>query len=101
MDGGTSGTGTQLDLLAGSTRALVLSLRNPETKTQSGMTQSPPASKKEMRALQASGTRVFTASPTTFSPEDLMAPTAVGKALTMGREQGQADSERVGEFWSA
>ncbi len=101
MDGGTSGTGTQLDLLAGSTRALVLSLRNPETKTQSGMTQSPTASKEEMRALQASGTRVFTASPTTFTPEDLMAPTAVGKALTMGREQGQADSERVGKFWSA
>jgi NTE family protein len=99
MDGGTSGTGTHLDVLAGSQRALILCLRDPQVSHRAEMTQSPQATLAEYEALKASGTTVFTASPKSFTQAELMDPTAVGKALAMGIEQGSADAQRVEEFW--
>jgi NTE family protein len=99
MDGGTSGTGTHLDVLAGSHRALILCLRDPQVSHRAEMTQSPQATLAEYEALKASGTTVFTASPKSFTQAELMDPTAVGKALAMGIEQGSADAQRVEEFW--
>ncbi len=99
MDGGTSGTGTHLDVLAGSQRALVLCLRDPQVIQHGEMTQSPQATLVEFEALKASGTAVLTASPESFAEAELMDPTAVGKALAMGIEQGRADAQRVKEFW--
>lgn len=100
MDGGICGTGTHLDVLAGSKRALVLSLRDLANTKESGMTQSPASSKAELDALTASGTKVFRASPTHFTLEELMSPTAVGKAMEMGSSQGTDDAERFGNFWN-
>jgi NTE family protein len=99
MDGGTAGTGTHLDVLAGSKRALILCLRDPQVGHRAEMTQSPQATLAEYEALKASGTTVFTASPESFTQSELMDPTAVGKALAMGVRQGSADAQRVGEFW--
>ncbi len=101
MDGGICGTGTHLDVLAGAKRALVLSLRALADTNESGMTQNPASSKGELDALKASGTKVFTASPTHFTLEELMSPSAVGSALEMGMSQGSADAERFGDFWYA
>ncbi len=100
MDGGICGTGTHLDVLAGAKRALVLSLRDLADTKEKGMTQSPASSKAELDALIASGTAVFRASPTDFTLEELMSPTAVGKALDMGMSQGTEDADRFGEFWN-
>lgn len=99
MDGGTSGTGTHLDVLAGSHRALILCLRDPRVSHPAEMTQSPRATLAEYEALKASGTTVFTASPKSFTQAELMDPTAVGKALAMGIEQANADVQRVEAFW--
>jgi NTE family protein len=100
MDGGICGTGTHLDVLAGSKRALVLSLRDLTNTKESGMTQSPAASKAELDALTASGTKVFRASPEHFTLAELMSPTAVSKAMEMGSRQGADDAERFGNFWN-
>jgi NTE family protein len=100
MDGGICGTGTHLDVLAGAKRALVLSLRDLADTKESGMTQSPAASRAELDALTESGTQVFRASPKHFTLEELMSPTAVGKAMEMGSSQGADDAERFGNFWN-
>ncbi|MGB4324599.1 MAG: patatin-like phospholipase family protein [Candidatus Nanopelagicales bacterium] len=100
MDGGTSGTGTHLDVLAGSKRALILRLRDPKVMKNAEMTQSPKATIEESDSLKASGTEVFAASPESFTQADLMDASAVGKALAMGIKQGSADAQRVNEFWN-
>ena len=100
MDGGTSGTGTHLDVLAGSKRALILRLRDPKVMKNAEMTQSPQATIEESEQLKASGTEVFAASPESFTQAELMDASAVGKALAMGIKQGSADAHRVKEFWN-
>jgi len=99
MDGGTSGTGTHLDVLAGSRRALILSLRDPRQSHKADMTQSPATTLAEFEALKASGTKVFVASPVAVTEDELMDATAVGKALDMGVKQGLGDAEQVKSFW--
>jgi len=98
MDGGVSGTGVHLDLVAGARRVLVLKL-NVETD-KSGMTGTPADVEAENRALIESGTSVLVRSPDTVDLELLMSPQSVAAGLQMGREQGKADADMVSAFWA-
>ncbi|MEN3316563.1 MAG: hypothetical protein V7605_2797 [Acidimicrobiaceae bacterium] len=93
MDGGVCGTGTHLDLLAGTRRVVVLSLTDGRGITQGMMTSAPGSTEREFAALVASGSEVFCRVPTTVDPEALMDPAAVPDAIEMGRRQAAADAE--------
>lgn len=99
MDGGVSGTGVHLDLLAGSSRALVLSLSDGTEPGPGMMTCPPGAFLVEREALEATGTQVFARSPRPVEVSELMAPSAVPKALTMGARQARDDLGALRTFW--
>lgn len=98
MDGGVSGTGTHLDLLAGAQRGFVLSLTDGSTIDEGLMTVAPGAVEAELDALRASGTDVWVRSPTPFAIEDLMSPEAVPAALEEGRATARRDLPRLRSF---
>lgn len=104
MDGGVGGTAVHLDLLAGATKALVLSLyRDPELP-QPMLTLAPGDLDHELAELKASGTEVFFRSPEQH-PMDaggLMDPRAVPEAMAMGVRQAEADVEAgdLARFWA-
>ena len=98
MDGGVSGSGTHLDLLAGCDRAVVLSLSDPTPKPVGAMTQSPGGFAAEVDALKASGTKVFLRSPESMDLTKLMDPKAVPDAIAMAKRQAAADVEALSEF---
>jgi len=98
MDGGVSGSGTHLDLLAGCDRAVVLSLSDPTPKPVGAMTQSPGGFAAEVDALKASGTKVFLRSPESMDLMKLMDPKAVPDAVAMAKRQAAADVDALREF---
>ncbi|MGO8871694.1 MAG: patatin-like phospholipase family protein [Acidimicrobiales bacterium] len=107
MDGGVSGTATHLDLLAGSERALVLSLyRDPELPRDM-LTLSSGDLSAEVSALGGSDTqegnltRVFFQAPDhpVMTVDELMSPKSVKDALRLGDRQGDEDYGRLREFW--
>ena len=98
MDGGVSGSGTQLDLLAGAERVVVLSLTDGSPTDVGVMTQHPGAFAEELESLRASGSRVFLRSPEAFDLTRLMDPTAVPEAIAMARRQAAADADSLREF---
>ena len=98
MDGGVSGSGTHLDLLAGSRRAVVLSLTDGRGIQHGMMTSAPGSTEQELAALEASGSRVFYRVPASVDPKDLMDPAAVPDAIEMGRRQAAADAEELRAF---
>jgi NTE family protein len=99
MDGGVSGTGTHPDLLAGAGRAVVLSLTDGHDMVQGTMTVAPGGTADGIARLEASGTRVFLRTPDGVDPGELMAPSAVPRALTMGARQAVEDRVELGRFW--
>lgn len=99
MDGGASGTGVHLDLLAGARRALVLSLSDGTEEGPGMMTSAPGAVLAERAALEASGTEVFARSPEPVDILELMSPAAVPKALAMGARQARQDVGALTTFW--
>ena len=98
MDGGVSGSGTHLDLLAGSQRAIVLALTDGTGLVQGMMTTAPGSTEAELAALQASGTRVFRRVPESVDPSALMNPAAVPDAVAMGRRQAASDADELRSF---
>ncbi len=66
MDGGVGATAVHMDLMAGSLRSLVLSLRGFEP---TGTTKQDAA---DLQALQDSGTSAFTAVPESFTDKQMM-----------------------------
>jgi NTE family protein len=100
MDGGVSGTGTHLDLLAGADRALVLTLTDGTDMTEGMMTSHPGAGLQELEDLRASGTEVLIRTPAEVDLVELMTPTAVPKALALGSRQASADVGLISTFWS-
>ena len=99
MDGGVSGTGVHLDLVAGARRALVLSLSDGTEPGPGMMTTAPGSFLVERSALEATGTEVFARSPEPVEVTELMAPAAVPKALAMGARQARADAAELRAFW--
>lgn len=98
MDGGVSGSGTHLDLLAGADRVVVLSLIGPEPTEVGGMTQHPGAFHAELEELRASGSELFLRHPETMDIAKLMDPKAVPEAIAMARRQAAADVDALREF---
>jgi NTE family protein len=98
MDGGVSGSGTHLDLLAGSQRVVVLALSDGHGVVQGTMTKAPGSYERELAALLATGSAVFRRVPEAVDTETLMDPTAVPDAIEMGRRQATADAEELAGF---
>jgi NTE family protein len=99
MDGGVSGTGVHLDLLAGSRRALVLALTDGSTG-DAMMTLHPNDGRQEMADLEASGTEVVLRVPEEVDLLTLMSPSAVPGALAMGARQAADDVGMLATFWA-
>lgn len=98
MDGGVSGTGIHLDLLAGADRAVVLSLNDGTAVDQGLMTVAPGAIEAELDALRASGTEVWLRSPAPVAIDELMSPEAVPGALEEGRAAARRDLSELRGF---
>jgi NTE family protein len=98
MDGGVSGTGTHLDLLAGSRRVVVLSLTDGTDVTTGLMTTEPGGTEAEHTALRESGTEMFLRIPSSVDVSVLMDPRAVPDAIEMGRAQAAADADELRAF---
>ncbi len=101
MDGGVSGTGVHLDLLAGARRVLVLALTDGSEVTEGMMTSHPGEGQQELEDLKASGAEVVVRMPAEVDLTELMNPTSVAKALAMGARQGAEDATMLGDFWGA
>jgi NTE family protein len=99
MDGGVSGTGTHLDLVAGAGRVLVLALTDGSDMNEGMMTTHPGGGAEELEELQASGTSVMLRTPADVDMLELMSPAAVPRALAMGAAQASADVGPMSEFW--
>jgi NTE family protein len=99
MDGGVSGSGTHLDLLAGAGRALILALTDGSDQTEGMMTMAPGDSRREREELRASGCEVVLRTPTEVDIDKLMAPASLPKALAMGAHQASDDVGMLATFW--
>jgi len=100
MDGGVSGSGVHLDLLAGSRRALVLALTEGSADDDAMMTIHPDEGRQELADLEASGTEVVLRVPEEVDLATLMSPSAVPGALAMGARQAAADVGMLATFWA-
>jgi NTE family protein len=98
MDGGVSGTGTHLDLLAGCRRVVVLGLTDGAGLTGGMMTTGPGTQEAELAALRASGSEVVHRHPESVDVGTLMDPAAVSGAMGMGRRQAAADADEIRAF---
>lgn len=99
MDGGVSGTGLHLDLLAGVRRVLALSLTDGTEGTEGMMTARPGDIGREVDQLREAGTDVILRVPTEVDLAELMSPAAVPRALVMGRRQASDDVGLLARFW--
>jgi NTE family protein len=98
MDGGVSGSGTHLDLLAGAAHAVVLCLTDGNGAESGAMTSSPNAFLDEVEALEGVGTKVFHRIPEEVDLLRLMEPETVPEAIAMGERQAAADAEELRTF---
>jgi NTE family protein len=98
MDGGVSGTGLHLDLLAGCERVVVLGLTDGVGHEQGMMTIALGSITEELDALRSSGSEVFFRTPEVMDPMALMDPQAVPEAVEMGRRQAVADADELRAF---
>ncbi len=98
MDGGVSGSGTHLDLLAGCRSVVVLALSDGRGVEHGMMTSAPGSTEREFAALMASGSRMLYRTPTSVDPKALMDPAAVPDAIEMGRRQAIADADELRAF---
>jgi NTE family protein len=100
MDGGVSGTGLHLDLVAGARRVLVLTLTEGAEDAEGMMTSSADGPTRELESLQKSGTDVVMRAPEKVDLTDLMSPAAVPGALAMGARQAADDTELLRKLWN-
>jgi NTE family protein len=98
MDGGVSGTGVHLDLLAGARRAVVLGLTDGADVDEGRMTVAPGSTVRELDELRGAGTEVLFRMPEAVDLDRLMDPTAVPEAIEMARRQAAADFEQLRAF---
>jgi NTE family protein len=99
MDGGVSGSGTHLDLLAGAGSVLVLSLTDGSAGVPSQMTVAAGNIQRECAALEASGTTMMLRFPNPVDPETLMSPESVPAALADGAAQAVQDLDQLRDLW--
>lgn len=100
MDGGVSGTGVHLDLVAGAERAVVISLVDASDESTSWGTTGPGDIEREHANLVASGTDVLRIVPNVPIPEDVMDPALAAQAVGMGTRQADEEAMRLQQFWA-
>jgi NTE family protein len=98
MDGGISRTWAHTDLVAGSKRAIVITLTNGyEGSLLSGI---PHNIHDEMRSLEATGTRGMLIIAGTPPGVNLLDPRQIAPALRAGYERAKAEWPRIAAFWA-
>jgi NTE family protein len=107
MDGGICQTSTHGDVVAGTKRALILSLTDggPEAVAQGLRTSGMPNTlAQEIRDLETGGTRTMLVVagllPGTTRVDNIMDPKWIAPLLKWGHERGEADAARVKAFWN-
>jgi NTE family protein len=100
MDGGVSGSGIHTDLVAGASRALVLSVSAQTGMPEARMTMQPDSQERELAALAASGTEAQVRGPADVDPDRLMDPSSVPDAMRLGEAQAEADGAELAAFWA-
>ena len=98
MDGGISRTWAHTDLVAGSKRALVVTLTNGyEGSLLSGI---PHNIHDEMRALEATGTRGMLVIAGTPPGVNLLDPRQIAPALRAGYDRAKVEWPKIAAFWA-
>lgn len=100
MDGGTSGSGTHCDVVAGAEKALVVSLGANFTQDIATMTNVVGGLDRELAALALAGTQAVSKGPADFDLKKLMDPSAVPEALALGDSQAAGDAPELVAFWN-
>jgi NTE family protein len=98
MDGGVSGSGIHVDLLAGAERVVVLCLTDGAGETVGAMTAAPGSVEAELAGVQSAGSKLFVRMPESIDLERLMDPLAVPEAIAMARRQAAADAAELRTF---
>jgi NTE family protein len=99
MDGGMSSTSTHSDLVAGTKRALVVSLTDGTSGSGPRFSNITNALQQELRYLEAAGTTVLliAANP---AQVNLVSPAEIGPALRAGYDRAVKEADRVKAFWA-
>jgi NTE family protein len=108
MDGGICQTSTHCDVVAGVSRALVISLSDggPDAaKTGLRTSGMPNTLQEEIRTLESQGTRtilkVVGLMPGLSVLDSIMDPKHIAPCLKNGHERGLADVDEMKAFWNA
>jgi NTE family protein len=98
MDGGISKTWAHTDLVAGSKRAVAITLTNGyEGSVLSGL---PHNIHKEIEALEATGTKAMLIIAGTPPDVNLLDPKQIEPALRTGYERAKTEAPQIRQFWS-
>ena len=98
MDGGISRTWAHADVVAGSRRAIVITLTNGyEGSLLSGI---PHNIHTEMKALEATGTKGMLIIAGTPKGVDLLDPGQIAPALRAGYERAKVEAGKIRIFWA-
>jgi NTE family protein len=98
MDGGISKVWAHTDVVAGSKRALVITLTNGyEGSLLSGI---PHNIYKEIDALQATGTKAMLIIAGTPAGVNLLDPKQIEPALRTGYARARVEAEKIQKFWA-
>jgi NTE family protein len=98
MDGGISKTWAHTDLVAGSKRAIVITLTNGyEGSLLSGI---PHNIHKEIAALEATGTKAMLIIAGTPPGVNLLDPKQIEPALRAGYERAKTEAPKIAAFWA-
>lgn len=98
MDGGISRTWAHTDVVAGSKRALVVTLTNGyEGSLLSGI---PHDIHKEISVLEATGTKAMLIIAGTPPGVNLLDPKQIAPALRAGYERSKVEAPKIKQFWA-
>jgi NTE family protein len=98
MDGGISKIWAHTDVVAGSKRAIVITLTNGyEGSLLSGI---PHSIHKEMEALEATGTKGMSIIAGTPPGVNLLDPKEIEPALRAGYERAKTEAPKINAFWA-
>lgn len=98
MDGGIAKTWAHTDLVAGSKRALVITLTNGyEGSLLSGI---PHDIYREIAALEATGTKAMLIIAGTPPGVSLIDPRQIAPAIKAGYERSKIEAPKIKEFWA-
>ncbi|MBZ9937928.1 patatin-like phospholipase family protein [Mesorhizobium sp. BR1-1-16] len=98
MDGGIARTWAHTDIVAGSKRALVITLTNGHDGTV--LTGIPHNINTEIAALEATGTKAMLIIAGTPPGVNLLDPKEIAPALKAGYDRAKTEAPKIQQFWS-